>query len=258
MTTADEGPAVTPGPPDATPKLNAALAKVQAEMPELAKGNTAEAGTYSYKYADLADCTKAIIKLLGRHGLAFSAKPTVRPDGKFVLAYALKHESGERDEGEYPLSLSGTPQALGGLITYARRYSLCAITGLAPGGDDDDAAAAQAEASGGRYAGRDDSWRDSPVVNRRGEVVAVASAPGANGAQPKPDRPPAAEPETDVDWMAHLVDDLIPLSTTREQLTKLWADVAAHKAAGTCTAEHADQIGAVIKSRNDELTGAPA
>ena len=33
---------------------------------------------------------------------------------------------------------SGSPQDIGKAITYARRYALCAVTGLAPGGDDDD------------------------------------------------------------------------------------------------------------------------
>src|SRR5258708_3083571 len=67
-----------------TPSLNKALAAVQAEIPPVAKGQTAKVdGTtkdgrpvsYSYDYADLADCSQAILPLLGRNRLAFSCRP---------------------------------------------------------------------------------------------------------------------------------------------------------------------------------------
>src|SRR5260221_3717253 len=86
-----------------TPSLNKALAAVQAEIPPVAKGQTAKVdGTtkdgrpvsYSYDYADLADCSAAILPLLGRNGLAFSCRPDLI-DGKFALSYELLHESGE-------------------------------------------------------------------------------------------------------------------------------------------------------------------
>ena len=192
-TTITEAATALPGEP--RPHLNAALARVQAEMPDVAKGNTATIppkegkSGYKYDYADLADCSRAILPLLGKNGLAFSSKPTMNAQGRFILAYALLHESGERDEGEYPLRANSTPQALGGEITYARRYALCAITGLAPGGDDDDAQAAQSEASEARQRGgndyrRDDSWRDQPPVNRPRPADA-----GYAPAQGPPERP---------------------------------------------------------------------
>jgi hypothetical protein len=49
----------------------------------------------------------------------------------------------EQLDGMYPLG-TGTPQQLGSAITYARRYCLLAVTGLAPDdGSDDDAQAAE-------------------------------------------------------------------------------------------------------------------
>jgi hypothetical protein len=122
-------------------ELAAALAKVQAELPRIAKGEKANVGQYSYEYADLTAVSAAIMPLLGGNGLAFTARPTLS-DGRFVLAYSLLHSSGERLDGEYPLPEKGTPQQLGGHITYARRYCLCAVTGVAPGGEDNDAAGA--------------------------------------------------------------------------------------------------------------------
>lgn len=126
--------------------LATALAVVQTRLPVVAKTQTAnvrsEKGSYSYDYADLADVSEAILPILGAVGLSWTCRPTFNAEGKFVLAYKLLHASGESEAGEYPLAASGTPQAMGSAISYARRYTLCAVTGVAPKGDDDDAAAA--------------------------------------------------------------------------------------------------------------------
>jgi hypothetical protein len=128
--------------------LAAALAAVQVDIPAVSKGSQAEVptktgGKYTYKYAPLEMITPLILPLLGRHGLSFSAQPTMMGDA-FVLRYTLAHESGETVEGAYPLPdpTLTKPQEIGSAITYARRYALCAVTGVAPGGDDDDAQAA--------------------------------------------------------------------------------------------------------------------
>lgn len=126
--------------------LAAALAQVQRKLPVIAKTQTAtvrsEKGSYTYDYADLADVSEAILPLLGDVGLSWTCRPTINGNGDFVLAYKLLHTSGEYEAGEYPLAKSTTPQATGSAISYARRYTLCAVTGVAPKGDDDDAVAA--------------------------------------------------------------------------------------------------------------------
>ena len=129
------------------PKLSAALAKFQAQLPHIAKGATAqirsEKGAYSYDYADLEAVSSQVMPLLGQNGLAFASFPTIY-GGRFALIYSLLHESGERLDGVYPLSGTGSPQQRGSEITYARRYCLLAVTGVAPGGEDDDGQAAEA------------------------------------------------------------------------------------------------------------------
>jgi hypothetical protein len=97
-------------------------------------------GSYSYTYADLAGISEQLLPLLTNCGLSFICKPTVTERG-FVLAYSLLHVSGEREDGSYPLPTSGTPQQVGSAITYARRYCLCAVSGVAP--EDDDGRAAE-------------------------------------------------------------------------------------------------------------------
>jgi len=83
-----------------------------------------------------------VLPLLAKHGLAFSAMPLLRDDGKQVLRYALLHVSGEERGGDFLLPDKATAQQMGSAITYARRYTLQPVTGVAPGGQDDDGAAA--------------------------------------------------------------------------------------------------------------------
>ena len=170
--------------------LHAALAAFQAELPKVGKDNTAKVDSekgrsYTYRYADLSEISPVVLPLLGKHGLAWTTRPTITHDGRFVLRYALTHASGDALDGDYPLPNPGSsPQVLGSAITYARRYALCAVTGVAPGDDDDDAAAANAAA--GRAVER-------PAQRPRSNHP----TPPANGSEPAnatPARPPADSP----------------------------------------------------------------
>ena len=124
--------------------LTEALAKVQAALPKIDKGNTATIpGKYSYDYADLADVSEQILPLLAENGLAWICKPTLL-NGQFVLNYKMRHVAGEVEEGDYPLGApNGRPQDQGSAITYARRYALCSVVGVVPDKDDDGEGAGQ-------------------------------------------------------------------------------------------------------------------
>src|SRR6478609_7046876 len=108
--------------------LAAALAAFQAELPKLTKDQTAKVRgesndgrpvNYSYGYASLDQVTEAVSPVLGKHGLSFSAFPTMTEKG-FVLTYSLLHESGEERSGTWPLPdpLRTKPQQLGSAVTY--------------------------------------------------------------------------------------------------------------------------------------------
>lgn len=126
--------------------LAAAVSALQGELPVVEKLNKANAGAgRSYKWADLTLLTEKVMPLLSKHGLAFISYPNYA-DGVFGLSFQLVHESGGEIAGHYPLPDNGKPQDIGSAITYARRYALAAVTGVAPGGDDDDAQKAQAAA----------------------------------------------------------------------------------------------------------------
>lgn len=161
------------------PSLAAALAAFQADLPTVHKGATGQVGqNRNYKYADLSDLNGAVLPRLGAVGLSFSAKPTVTADGRFILAYVLRHVSGDEDGGEWPLP-EGNSQAIGSALTYARRYCLQAVTGVAPDEDDD-----------GRAAG------DTRVGQPRSQAPRSAPQNGhqGNGSTRRPSPPAADEP----------------------------------------------------------------
>lgn len=176
--------------PRGTPNLNKALAAFQAEMPALERDRSVEVETkgdkpnYGYSYATLANVTRVAMPLLGKHGLSFACFPGLGADGKFSLTYSLLHESGEERSGAFPLSAEGGIQALGGRITYARRYCLISVTGLAAD-EDDDAAHDQAQAEA-----------DTGTVQRKRREPAKTAAPERRSAPASAPEPGAAPRET--------------------------------------------------------------
>lgn len=119
-------------------KLTAALAKAQATM-ENATLNKVNPHFRS-KYADLAAIFDAVRKPLASQGITVTQTTELR-DNSFLLVTTLAH-AGQWIRSEYPLPSNAKPQELGSALTYARRYSLSAITGIAAD-EDDDANAAQ-------------------------------------------------------------------------------------------------------------------
>lgn len=126
---------------DKTPEQEfaAALAAFQAELPAVTKDAQGQVGNQKTRYADLASIAEAAYPKLAEHGLSYLTKPTL-DDGAFILRYALLHVGGHRENGDYPLPASANSQQMGSAITYARRYCLLAVTGIAPKDDDDDGA----------------------------------------------------------------------------------------------------------------------
>lgn len=122
------------------------MAKAQAEMSNatLNKVNP----HFKSKYADLAGIRDTVTPVLSKHGLSIVQFTQLTNIG-FCLITRLLHESGQYIEGQYPLpELLDKPQAMGSAVTYARRYTLSAMCGIAAE-EDDDGEAAQA-ANGGR------------------------------------------------------------------------------------------------------------
>ncbi len=120
--------------------LSKALSVAQSQIEPPKRTETANAGKYQYSYSDLAGVWEAIRKPLAENGLAVMQFPKTFQD-MVTVETLLSHESGQWVMNSLTMSLSRPdPQAVGSAITYARRYSLMALVGVAP--EDDDAAAA--------------------------------------------------------------------------------------------------------------------
>lgn len=182
-----------------TPELAAALAKVQAELPKIERDKTVEVpqrsgGSYTYSYVTLARLSEVVLPLLAKHGLSFTAMPGAGSDGKMCVRYSLLHSSGEERSGEFPISGEGGIQMIGGRITYARRYCLAAVVGVAADEDDESRLADESQRPVQRAAARTNrrQGRQPTQAPKEGTTVQRAGA-----APPLPgESSPAAEPIT--------------------------------------------------------------
>src|SRR4029077_1225993 len=111
-------------------ELAGALAKAQGAMNNASMNRINP--HFKSKYADLAALWDAVRKPLSDNGL--SVVQIIR-DGR--LHTMLLHTSGQRLCSDYPLPATARPQEMGSALTYARRYSLSALVGIAADEDDD-------------------------------------------------------------------------------------------------------------------------
>jgi len=124
-------------------ELSEALAAAQGALKNPAKTKTNP--HFKSQYVDLSDGLAAVRECLSKHGLMIVQGTSIH-DSAIILHTRISHKSGQWIEAEYPVGGFGRPQEMGSALTYARRYSLFAMVGIA-GEDDDDGNAAQ-EAAG--------------------------------------------------------------------------------------------------------------
>lgn len=150
---------------DQVNELFLALSGAQGDGMAALKDATGQIGQQKTKYADLASCWDACRKPLATHGL--SVVQVTSADGpKVTVETILGHKSGQWISGSLTMtSASATPQAIGSAITYARRYALCSIVGIAP--EDDDGAAASS--GGSKEAQRQVAQRKIAEMKARAE-----------------------------------------------------------------------------------------
>jgi ERF superfamily len=126
--------------------LASALAKAQAELVNPEKSLTATIrggrpgkGERSFRYAPLASGLDIVRRTLGKHEIATVQTTTIDPAAQIVnLTTMLAHASGEWIASDWPVCPMGetaNPQRMGAALTYARRYALFTLVGIA--GEDD-------------------------------------------------------------------------------------------------------------------------
>jgi hypothetical protein len=126
--------------------LAAALAKAQAEIANPEKSLTAtivspfpRQGSRTFRYAPLSSGLDLVRKCLGQHEIATVQTTAIdRDSGLIRLTTTLVHASGEWVSSDWPVcpvSETAAPHRLGAALTYARRYALFTLVGIA--GEDD-------------------------------------------------------------------------------------------------------------------------
>ena len=119
-------------------ELAKALATAQGELENASKNSSNP--HFKSKYADLAEVLNTVRPVFASHGLSITQHPDY-VDGIVEVETMLLHSS-----GQYMVSSVKVPtqkmdaQGVGSAITYARRYALSAIAGIAQ--EDDDAESA--------------------------------------------------------------------------------------------------------------------
>ncbi|MGX9393318.1 ERF family protein [Nitrobacteraceae bacterium UC4446_H13] len=126
--------------------IAAALAKAQADLANPEKSLTAtihspflREADRTFRYASLASGLDIVRKALGQQEIATIQTTAIDPDsGQIRLTTLLAHASGEWIASDWPVcpvSDVAAPHRMGAALTYARRYALFALVGIA--GEDD-------------------------------------------------------------------------------------------------------------------------
>ena len=155
---------------DSIGAIAGALAKAQAELTNPEKSLIATIRSpfprdsdRTFRYAPLSSGLDIVRKTLGKHEIATVQTTSIdNQAGLIRLTTVLAHTSGEWVSSDWPVcrvSDAAAPHKLGAALTYARRYALFTLVGIA--GDDD---------------------LDAPDL----PVVSVAGADGAPGKMTRP------------------------------------------------------------------------
>jgi len=126
--------------------LAAALAKAQGELVNPEKSLVATirvdrrgGAEQTFRYAPLSSGLDIVRKILGQHEIATVQTTSIdQAAGMVNLTTVLAHSSGEWIASDWPvcgISETATPHRMGAALTYARRYALFTLVGIA--GEDD-------------------------------------------------------------------------------------------------------------------------
>jgi hypothetical protein len=126
--------------------FNAALAQLQSELPPVARKGT---GHNDRRYARFEDFIEAIRPKLKEHGFSLTHRIEQPTLDRVIITAVLAHRDGheERTSLNLPMDVSGgktAVHAMASSVSYGKRYTGFAITGIASEDEDDDGKAAGA------------------------------------------------------------------------------------------------------------------
>jgi ERF superfamily len=236
--------------------LAAALAKAQLTLTNPEKSLTATVGGDRYdepgrtfRYAPLSSGLDIVRKALGQHEIAAMQTTSIDQAAQTVsLTTMLAHSSGEWIASDWPvcaLSEMAAPRRMGAALTYARRYALFTLVGIA--GEDDldapDLAGQPAQSAGKAGNG---SAPSKPNGSGAAETFRSFSAKRKVWSPPKP----AIGPEKSATLRDQLLSELGSLAS-QEEVTA-WAQ-GALGAKNTLTTADAGLVEAAFTARLAEF-----
>jgi hypothetical protein len=205
--------------------LASALAKAQGELvnPEKSLVATIRGGgprgtEQSFRYAPLSSGLDIVRKVLGQHEIATVQTTSIdQAAGIINLTTVLAHASGEWIASDWPvcaISETATPHRMGAALTYARRYALFTLVGIA-GEDDIDAPDLKAPMPPASAAAK-------PAPNRHVRLNGGQSIPSRGGTKviSNPTRP-ILRPEASATLRNQLVEELRAVASSDE--AAIWA-----------------------------------
>jgi hypothetical protein len=198
--------------------IAAALAKAQAELTNPEKSLTATIASpfpresdRTFRYASLASGLDIVRKSLGQHEIATIQTTAIdQASGQIRLTTLLAHASGEWISSDWPVcpvTELATPHRMGAALSYARRYALFALVGIA--GEDDLDAPDLLAPSGPATHPAGDTDRGAPIRRRP-----------PNGSIHKA-RPPVLAPAPSATLRDQLIAEIQALASGEE--IALWA-----------------------------------
>ena len=205
-----------------------ALAKAQSELTNPEKSLTAtirsafpREGDRTFRYASLSSGLDIVRKALGKHEIATVQSTSIDDAGVVRLTTMLAHSSGEWVSSDWPVcpvTETAAPHKMGASLTYARRYALFTLVGIA-GEDDLDAPDLAGQPTEG--APKAGNGFDQAKVNRSG-----VQALGDFAKNRKPWTPPSGTlaPEPSAAQRDRLLGELLSLASADE--VSAWAQRA--------------------------------
>lgn len=187
---------------DEVDQLFGALAAAQANFGEIERVLRAEIksqkANYEYDYAPLDKVLQAVRPHLSAQGLAVMQFP-LATNNRVTVRTMLAHKSGQWIRNDLTVASEGNfPREIGSAITYARRYALQSMLGVAPNYDDDGGAASGDRSGPPRSAGRrrpaDQNQPAPPEGQKPSGRPAQRPATPAASAVPQEPPPVAAVP----------------------------------------------------------------
>lgn len=148
-------------------ELAGALAKAQGVMKNALKDS--DNPFFKSKYADLASVAEACMGPLSQNGIAVIQGPETETNGNITVTTMLCHSSGQWVSSSLTMKPVKTdPQGMGSCITYARRYALASMCGVAP--EDDDGNAASGKSAPIADKSPNAAWRQSTSKDIEGKT----------------------------------------------------------------------------------------